>query len=280
MASFPTYFEILRPSNVILFFLAILLGAFVVVGVDAFMSLNVWLAAFSGTLIGSAANVINDVMDIETDKINKPNRPLIRGAMTMNEAKAYWVALNLAGLIIAGFISGIALAIAMFSVLIMYAYSVYFKRQLLIGNIVVCILISLGLVYGAIAMNKFNGIWFPILFSFLFNFAREVLKDLEDVKGDQALGATTLAIYLGQKKTLLIISSVFLSLIIISVVPYYIGLYGIWYVLSVMVFTNSIILYVVFDVWRNKTKENLYRLNTILKIAMLTGIISIALGKV
>jgi geranylgeranylglycerol-phosphate geranylgeranyltransferase len=280
MASLSVYFEILRPSNVGLFFMAILLGAFVVVGPEAFLSPKLWLAAISGTLIGSAANVINDVMDIETDKINKPNRPLIRGAMTIAEAKQYWMILNILGLITALYISMIATGIAIISILIMYAYSVYFKRQLLIGNLVVCFVVSLGLVYGAIAMNRFEGIWFPIAFSFLFNFAREVLKDLEDVKGDEVLGAKTLALLLGQKKTLMIISGVFIALIMFSLVPYLTGLYGIWYIISVMAFTNSIILFVVIEVWRKRTKENFYRLNTILKYAMLTGIISIALGRV
>ncbi len=280
MASPSVYFEILRPSNVGLFFLAILLGAFVVVGPEAFLSLKVWLAAISGTLIGSAANVINDVMDIETDKINKPNRPLIRGAMTIAEAKRYWLILNILGLLATFFISTIATGIAMIAILIMYAYSISFKRQLLIGNLVVCFVVSLGLVYGAIAMNRFEGIWFPITFSILFNFAREVLKDLEDVKGDEVLGAKTLALLLGQKKTLMIISGVFIALIMFSLVPYLTGLYGIWYIISVMAFTNSIILFVVIEVWRKRTKENFYRLNTILKYAMLTGIISIALGRV
>lgn len=280
MASFSTYWEILRPSNVGLFFLAIMLGSFVVVGTEAFFELKVWLAAISGTLIGSAANVINDVMDIETDKINKPNRPLIRGAMSVSEAKIYWAVLNVLGVIVAFFISNVATAIAVFSVFVMYLYSTAFKRQILVGNLIVCFIISLGFVYGAIAMNKFNGIWFPIAFSFLFNLAREILKDLEDVEGDKAQGSKTLALYLGQEKTLIVISSLFLALVIFSVLPYLIGLYGIWYILAVMFFTNSIIVFVIIEVWRKKTKENFYRLNTILKYAMLTGIISIALGRV
>lgn len=63
---------IVRPSNVVLFFLAILLGAFVTSGISAFEEPKVWLAAISGTLVGAAANVINDVMDMEIDRINKP----------------------------------------------------------------------------------------------------------------------------------------------------------------------------------------------------------------
>lgn len=78
--------EIVRPSNVALFFLSILLGAFVTAGVEAFREAKVWWAALSGTLVGAAANVINDVMDIEIDRINKPKRPLARGALTAKEA--------------------------------------------------------------------------------------------------------------------------------------------------------------------------------------------------
>ncbi|ACF14975.1 UbiA prenyltransferase [Chloroherpeton thalassium ATCC 35110] len=274
------FIEIVRPSNIVLFFMAISLGGIMVGGFDAFFHIKVYLAAISGTLIGGAGNVINDIQDVEIDKINKPNRPLITGALSINAAKWFWVWLNLVGFLLAWLISKEAVAIAGASILILFVYSLFFKRQVLIGNLVVCTIISLAFVYGAMAYGKLEGIVFPIIFSFLFNFGREVLKDLEDVEGDKSAGARTLAIQLGTKKTLSLVSTVYVVLIGLSIWPYLTGEYGLLYVISIMLFTNTIVLYVVVRSWREQTKQNFYKMNTILKIAMLTGILSIAVGKI
>lgn len=274
------YIDILRPSNVVLFFMAITLGGVMVKGLDALAVPAVWIAALSGTLIGGAANVINDVMDIDIDRINKPKRPLITGAITERQARRYWMVLNAAAVLLALTLSKESFIMALGSVPVMYAYSVYFKRMVLIGNLVVCLVVSLGFVYGALAAGDLNGIWFPVLFSFLFNMGREILKDLEDTKGDQAAGAETLAIRLGIGGTLRVVTLIFSMLILVSIVPYLMGFYGKWYLFSVMLFCDSIVLFVIVRSWQVQTKENFYRMNTILKVAMLTGIISIAVGRI
>jgi geranylgeranylglycerol-phosphate geranylgeranyltransferase len=274
------YIDILRPSNVVLFFMAIMLGAVMVKGLDALFIPGVWIAALSGTLIGGAANVINDVMDIEIDRINKPKRPIITGAITEIEARRYWMALNVVAVALAAVLSLEAFMMAAGSVPLMYAYSVYFKRKVFIGNLIVCLVISLGFVYGAMAIGDLNGIWFPVIFSFFFNMGREILKDLEDTTGDLAAGAETLAIRLGTRGTLRVVTLLFSGLILVSLVPYVMGVYGKWYLFSVMLFCNSIVLFVIIRAWQVQTKENFYRMNTILKVAMLTGIISIAVGRI
>ncbi|NTV46508.1 MAG: UbiA family prenyltransferase [Chlorobiales bacterium] len=274
------YIDILRPSNVGLFFMAIMLGAVMIDGLNALAIPGVWIAALSGTLIGGAANVINDVMDVEIDRINKPKRPLVSGVITEDQAKRYWAILNIAAVALAFALSLEAFLMAVAAVPLMYAYSVYFKRMVFIGNLVVCLVISGGFVFGALAVGNLSGVWFPVIFSFLFNMGREILKDLEDTKGDQAVGAETLAIRLGTTGTLRVVTLMFSVLILVSLVPYVMGIYGKWYLFSVMILCNSIVLFVIIRAWQVQTKENFYKLNTILKVAMLTGIISIAVGRI
>jgi len=274
------FWEILRPSNVVLFFMAILLGAITVGGFEVLFRFDVYLAALSATLIGGAGNVINDIQDVEIDKINKPSRPLITGALSLTAAKWYWGSLNLIGCVLAAFVSKEQFAIAAAVVFSLFIYSAFFKRQMLIGNLVICMLVSLCFVYGAMACGRLEGIEFPMMFSFLFNFGREVLKDLEDVKGDKAVGAKTLAIKLGTAKTLALVSSVYIALVLLSVWPFVSGEYGLLYMISIMLFTNSIVVYVIIGAWREQTKQNFYKMNTLLKFAMLTGILSIAIEKI
>lgn len=270
---------IVRPSNVVLFFLAILLGAFVTSGIGAFEEPKVWLAAISGTLVGAAANVINDVMDVEIDRINKPQRPLVSGTLSAQEARWYWLALSALGIVTAALISLTHLMIAICSTAVLYAYSALFKRIALLGNVVVSAIVSLGLIYAALAIGDLYLLWFPVTFCFFFNLGREILKDLEDAEGDKAGGAHTLPIKIGTSNTLYVFSLIYLAVIALSLLPYFQGIYGKWYLLSVILTTDAMMLYAVVQAWQAQTKENFYKLNSLLKWAMLTGIIAIALGQ-
>lgn len=280
MLKLRAYLNILRPSNLGLFFLAVWLGAWLVAGWQAMLSLNGILAALSGTLIGGAGNVINDVYDIDIDRINKPHRPLVSGKLTVKEAVGFWLTLSAAGTGIGFWISALNGGIALGSTLLLYAYSRWFKRRAFTGNVMVSSVASLGLVYGALPAGELSGMWFPVAFSFLFNLGREILKDLEDTEGDRAGGAETIPILIGDKNTLALVSAIYASMMALSAVPFWTGVYGQWYLASVMLTTNAIVLYVLVRAWQLHTKDNLYKLNTLLKVAMLTGIFSIALAKV
>lgn len=274
------YLELLRPSNIIILFFGTLLGAFVAIGGSAFSQLHTYLAGLATILIGGAGNVINDYFDIEIDRINKPKRPLARGALSRTHAFRYWLILNLIALIISFFLTPLNLLMALFTIPMLYIYSRYFKRMLFIGNLVISILVSLGFLYGAASTGEVQNVFYPTVFSFLLNLGREMLKDLEDVEGDNALGATTIPIRFGATATLALVTLIFALMISMTIVPYWTREYGQMYFLVVMLGTNLPLLYVMVKAWHNPTKENLYRQNTLLKVAMAFGIISVALGKV
>lgn len=269
-----------RPSNVGLFFLAILLGAFVTAGPEALQEPKVWLAALSGTLVGAAANVINDVMDIDIDRINKPKRPLAAGALSLKDAKAEWLMLTGLGIALAALISPLHTSIAIGATVVLYAYSTTFKRTVLIGNLIVAAVVSTGLIYAALVVGNLSEVWFPVAFSFFFNLGREILKDLEDTEGDKAGGAETLPLKIGTRGALWVVTLLYAGVIVLSIVPYLQGLYGKWYLWSVLLTTDAMMAFVVVRAWQVQTKENFYKLSSLLKWAMLTGIVAIALGQV
>ncbi len=274
------YLELLRPSNIIILFFGTLLGAFVAMGKDAFVQLETYLAGLATILIGGAGNVINDYFDIDIDRINKPKRPLARGALSPEHAFRYWLALNVIALIISAVLKPLNLFMALFTIPMLYLYSRYFKRMLFIGNLVISVLVSLGFLYGAASTGRVENVLYPTIFSFLLNLGREMLKDLEDVEGDKALGAMTIPIRFGTTLTLALTTLIFTSMILTTLVPYWTGEYGLTYFLVVMLGTNLLLFYVMVKAWHNPTKENLYRQNTLLKVAMSFGIVSVALGKV
>ena len=274
------YLELLRPSNIIILFFGTLLGAFVAIGKGAFFQLETYLAGLATILIGGAGNVINDYFDVEIDRINKPNRPLARGAISHKHALRYWLVLNLVALIISTWLTPLNLGMSLFTIPMLYIYSRYFKRMLFIGNVVISLLVSLGFLYGAASTGSVENVLYPTVFSFLLNLGREMLKDLEDVEGDKACGAMTIPIRFGVSITLSLTTLIFASMMLTTLVPYSTGEYGLIYFLVVMLGTNMLLLYVLIQAWRNPTKENLYRQNTLLKVAMSFGIVSVALGKV
>jgi geranylgeranylglycerol-phosphate geranylgeranyltransferase len=160
-------------------------------------------------LIAAAGNIINDIYDIDVDKMNKPNRPLPRGGLTLGQAKALTLALWLVGGIIAFATSLIAGIMAMIFAGLGFIYAAKVKALGAIGNFAVASSFSFGLFYGAIVATEsrnyfqFFGnnslifvplvIWAYFLTSSFVLFGREVIKGIEDLRGDKLRSIRTVA---------------------------------------------------------------------------------------
>ncbi len=152
--------------------------------------------------IGAGANAINDVHDIEIDRINRPSRPLPSGVITVESARWLWVALSIAGIMLAARVSAIHLLIAALSVGLLWAYSAQLKGLPAVGNLAVAVVVGLALPFGGLAvLEAHSGRLSVVLaggaFAFLTTLAREIVKDIEDLPGDAAQRARTLPIVAG-----------------------------------------------------------------------------------
>ena len=155
--------------------------------------------ALAALAIFAGGNVINDVCDVEVDRINAPTRPLPSGEVSTRAAVA-WTGL-LFGIgggasVVAGWISGYwATGVALWAIGWLIVYSLWLKGRVLVGNVTIAMLAGLLVLYGAHAVG---GQWYSgivgAVFAFGTTFARELVKDLADVEGDRALGLRTLAI--------------------------------------------------------------------------------------
>jgi geranylgeranylglycerol-phosphate geranylgeranyltransferase len=143
----------------------------------------VWssMAAIALTIF---ANAYNDRYDLEIDRVAHPDRPLPRGALTEAQVQYLYLAAAVAA---AGLslLAHPALCLASLGVLlVMVGYSMWLKRQGLIGNLVVAVLASLPFVYGATSAGNWRaGLQLAIVAAPL-HLAREVAKDIDDVTGD------------------------------------------------------------------------------------------------
>lgn len=194
-------FRLVRPLNVLLFAAGTLLGAFLSASTSMPGRSGAWWAALAATLIGAAANAINDVFDAGIDRINRPDRPIPMGVVSPAAARWTWALLSAAGVTIAASLSLAHVIIAVSSVALLFGYAAVGKRHPIFKNLAVSIVVATALPFGALAV----GSWIPALpaaaFAFMTTLAREIVKDIEDRVGDSAAGARTLVTEWGAERT-------------------------------------------------------------------------------
>ncbi|AIF68464.1 prenyltransferase [Palaeococcus pacificus DY20341] len=268
------FVEIMRPHNCILAGLVGILGAMVAIGqfppVDK--AILVFLVVFLGC---SGGNTINDYFDYEIDKINRPTRPLPRGAMARKTALIYSIFLFAVGLILAYKINIQALLVAgvAYSLMVLYAWKL--KPLPFIGNLVVAFLTGITPIYGAIAVEKIGFAGYLALSAFLVNVSREIMKDIEDVEGDKAEGARTLPIIWGEKKAAYLASFFAFATILSSFLPVRVGI-GIGYVPILLV--DALVLKAAYDILKDPRPHVAGKSQKKLKIAILLAVLSFLAG--
>ena len=104
-------------------------------------------------------------------------------------------------------------------IVLLWGYSRYFQKQILIGNVIVALLTFLSICW----LNSFNEVFNPIIYwvgglSFFIHLIRELVKDIEDVKGDRAFGYRTLAVYWPLLKVKISIWCLILILLFVMVI--------------------------------------------------------------
>ena len=278
-------FEILRPLNCLMGSLTVIIGVLNTrVGVEAStLIINIVLGIFTYFFIAGSGNVINDYYDVEIDKINRPDRPIPRGSITLKQAKILWIIAALIGIVIA-IIHGLLfnraflnIIIAAFMVFIGWLYAAWGKKSGFIGNLIVSVSFSIGLVYGAI-LNNANVpfyIYFFFLTSFFLLLSREIIKGCEDIEGDEKEGVKTLAIRIGIKKSTKI-SMVFAILaILFFILPYFTDIINPLFFLISMFLGLGVVAYAVIIMMKsNLVRKHFKKVSLILKLGAYLGLIA------
>jgi len=261
------------------------------------------LLVLATMFITAGGYVINDYFDIKTDLINK-GKVIVGTKISRRKAMMWHNVFNLAGVAIGFYISWKAGYIWLGALFLMvsgllYFYSASYKRQFLIGNIIVGLLTAavplLVVLYewpalyryyavNAVEQPEFNFIIYWIggfsLFAFLTTLTREIIKDIEDYEGDVAYGRNTIPIIIGSLNAKI----VSVSLIIITL-----GLlYLVWYMFVndsiTLIYISTVIsvplLFVVYKIIRSQSKKQLHSTSRIMKIVLLTGLLYAVVVKV
>jgi len=194
------YLQVIRPINAVVSGLTAALAVLIATGrLDGPVPLLVAVVI----LVTGAGNVINDYFDYEIDRVNRPDRPIPASTVSLTGARTYALLLFLAGVLLSFGTTLLCALMAVVNALLLVLYAARLKAIPLAGNLAVSYLAASIFVFGG-ALSGIPGVMttLPIAaITFLGMVARELLKDGEDIEGDQAGGARTLPMVIGVQKT-------------------------------------------------------------------------------
>ena len=264
------------------------------------LALNNWqfaLLVLSTVLIAAAGYVINDIFDQDTDAINKPTKVIVGKSISESNAYTIYAGLNITGVCIGFYLCNVIMKPSFATVFILiaatlYIYATSLKHIAILGNVIVALVLSMSVIIlgvfdiypitsyanQAVMANLFSIVVDYAVFAFMINFLREIIKDIEDIKGDEAQGMKTLPILIGVSKSGKIVSV--LSVIPIIFLFQYVNNFfvrnSLYFATAyAFIFVLAPLLYFTIKTGGAKTKEDFHTLSCILKWILFFGILSI-----
>lgn len=301
-------FSLVRWPNLIIILITMLLMLFCLInpalGLAPFEAGLSWIELMllmaSVLAITKGGYIINDLVDINTDSVNKPGKNLVGNRISESTAQVlYWIT-TLSGIAASVLFSYLLHKISyslifLFSAGLLWFYSQKYKCQPLVGNMVVAVLSSLS--FGLVWLFTFfalsnQGIEFAqvqssflltnklvliyVGFAFLITLLRELIKDLEDYTGDNRFGCRTLPVVYGKGVAKVIaLFTAYLSLAGLVWVDFYyfqMHYYGVagWFILIIV-----LLVLIIVRLHRATEKPDFASLSRLSKRLMLLGIVSL-----
>jgi geranylgeranylglycerol-phosphate geranylgeranyltransferase len=278
MKKISAYIIIVRPVNFLITFFTVIIAAALSYKGE-YSSVKVFLAAITASLTMSAGNIINDIYDLNGDKINHPFRPLPSGVISLKAALIFYFILLAVSLLLSLFISNLNFAVNLLAVFLLYLYSYKLKRIAFGGNLVVSLLTGLVFIYGGIAVNNISNSIMPALFAFLINLIREIVKDMEDTEGDMREGIISFPSKYGVETAKNTIIALSMFLILFTLFPYINGNYGNYYIAVILFLVIPVLIYFLISLLKDDSRKNMNKLSLILKLDMVFGLIALYIGR-
>ncbi len=220
------FLRFIRPEIIILGVVCVFIGA-LVSGSEP-LSLKLIIGMIAMFCMGAGCHPFNDYFDYEIDKINHPNRPLPSGVFKRITGLYMGLILFAISIVLSLFINLFCFAIMLAIILLTFFYESYLKNKGVLGNFLVAFTVSLAFIYGgAIALDLLRPLFFTLVTFFVF-FGREIILDVRDFEGDKKT-RKTLPLIIGEKKSIYLGSALAIVSAISLFIPFFYGLYSIWY---------------------------------------------------
>jgi 4-hydroxybenzoate polyprenyltransferase len=276
---FKGFIKLIRFNNLLILFFSQLFVYFFLIKNNNPFNLSFLLLTLATLCIAAAGYIINDYYDIKIDIINKPGRVVIGRIFKRRTAMIFHFMLNGTG-ILAGLMVGLKLGITIaFCSFLLWLYSNRLKRQPLSGNIAISFLTALSIfLVGTLAEDRYASVLVYAIFAFFISLIREVVKDMEDVKGDASFGCQTLPILWGIRKTKSFLFIVGILFILSMIIGYFWLIkenpFNTLFIGYCLIFV--LLPFLAFLIYLSKadTITDFKKLSTFCKLIMLTGVLS------
>ena len=286
-----------RPVNIVIAMVTLAIGYYLLSALPVTQGGIEWaplvLQALGFAFAIAFANIQNDVLDLASDKLNRPERPLVSGKVSVTAARRAWIVL-LALTVVCGIADSIiatnGTACIFFILLsgLLIAYNKWLKHIPLLKNMTVAFLCATPLIlclfYPAglnvsdtlvsALSHKIGHLYPAMLFAFLLTTAREIYKDLEDETGDLKAGIMTFPLIAGAPTARRLAGLICLFTWAILPLPVAQGYYPMLFlIITGIAFTPAVIAILVFANKRNYRKSQ-----KLVKIAMFAGLIALVVS--
>lgn len=193
------YWSLVRIPNCLMIGLAVIVGEAIALG--TLPSVSAALFGFlTASLLLAGTMVLNDIHDVEVDRVNSPSRPLPSGKIGTQEAYLLSAILSTLGILSSILLGSLTLLTALVALVLMVYYNTGGKNTGLLGNAVVSFNVALPFLFGGLAVGTLRPLLFIFfLLAFLANMAREIAKGIVDIAGDNIAGVRTLAVLRGPR---------------------------------------------------------------------------------
>lgn len=274
-------FSVVRGYNIPIIVLAQYLSAIFILApkrraLDVLLDVNLFLIVFLSALTIASGYIINNFYDREKDLINRPNKSMLDRLVSQKTKLQVYFAINFIVFLLAFLISIRAVLFFSSYIFLIWFYSHKLKKMAFIGNLIASFLAVLP--FFAILLyykNFYSQIFAHATFLFLLILIREMIKDLENIKGDVANDYQTIPVLFGEKISKQIITVLTLG----TLIPVYllIEIFEVGYMDIYFYFSLIVLLFFLQLLWKSNDKSGYLKLHNILKLLIVSGVFCIVL---
>lgn len=278
---FFSLFSVVRGYNILVLVIAQYLASIFIMAPDipirdVVLDSNLFLIVLSSSLAIASGYIINNFYDSEKDLINRPQKTLLDNYVSQNTKLGVYFSLNFLCVILASYVAFKAVIFFSVYIFLLWLYSHKLKKYPFIGTLTASLLATLPFFIIFVYYQNFAPVIFiHAFFLFLLISIRELVKDLENLRGDFAQSYYTIPVIYGTQFTRKLITFLVLLLFIPAFIL--INFYDIGLMLYYFVFTVLFFIAFIIKLWNSIHRHDYVLLHNFLKFLIVLGIFSIAL---
>ena len=274
-------FSVVRGYNIPVISLAQYLSAIFILAPEKralaiLLDFNLFIIVLASTLTIASGYIINNFYDSKKDLINRPNKSKLDRLVSQKTKLQVYFTVNFIVAVLAFLVSYKAMLFFSVYIFLIWYYSHRLKKYPIIGNLTASLLAVLP--FFAILLyykNFYPQIFAHASFLFLLILIREIIKDLENIKGDIANDYRTIPVKFGEvfaKKTITLLTVVTIVPVYFLVEIYDVGYMDIYFYVSLI-----ILVFFLIYLWKSDSKPDYLKLHNTLKFLVVSGVFCIVL---